>query len=326
MKLRWIRYGAALALLFLAAHGAGAEIVNGIAAKVGGDIVTIHEFNQAYERARFNAGLQGAQPPEKREVMNELINNRLLMNEAQRRGIFVTEKELEEVIRSVKKEHNLTDQEFEQKLQEEGMTTQKLKETYRVEILKNRLVNQMGAASYQGVSSEEIAAFYRNPENQHLFTVPALVELSQIYIQVPPEATYQEAVGVKEKALSIYRELQAGASFERLALEHSEAPNSTERGYLGSFTREQLRMFMRAEEIDVLFSLGPGEVAPPVRLADGYYLFKVLSSQESSVLELEKARDRIRSYLLRSKGQELYRSWLQEARASTSIQIVVSME
>jgi peptidyl-prolyl cis-trans isomerase SurA len=326
MKLHRMVNGMVLILLLGAARGAGAEIVNGIAARVGGDIVTIYEFNQAYERARFTAELFGTGLPEKREVLEELINNRLLENEARRRGIFVTDKELDEVVQSVKKENNLTDQEFQQKLEQEKMTVKDLKESYRMEILKTRFINQLGAASYQGVSPEEIEAFYRNPENRHLFTVPAQVELSQVFIPVPPEASYQEAVSLKEKARALHQQLQEGASFEQLAREHSQAPNSTEGGRLGSFTREQLQMFMRQADIDVLFSLEPGEVAPPIRLADGYYLFKLTSRREETVLELEQARSQIRSYLLRRKGQELYRTWLQEARASTSIHIVMSME
>lgn len=326
MKLHRLLIAFALLVLVLTAQGAGAEIVNGIAAKVAGDIITIHEFNRALEQSRFTAELLGAEPPEKVVVMNELINNRLLMDEAQRRGIVVTDRELEEAIEAVKKKHDLDDQEFERKLQQDKMTIRELKENYRVEIIRARLINQMSAASYQGVAAEEITAFYRDPENRHLFTVPALVELAQIFLQVPPESTYQEAVSIKEKARSMYQQLEEGASFEQLALEHSQAPNSTERGYLGSFTREQLQMFMSAQDIAFLFSLGPNEISPPIRLADGYYIFKVLSRKEETVLELEEAREQIRSYLLREKGRKLYQDWLQETRASTSIQIVLSME
>ncbi|MFW6180935.1 MAG: peptidylprolyl isomerase [Spirochaetota bacterium] len=326
MKLRFLTTTMALILPLLAAQGVGAEIINGIAAKVGGDIVTIYEFNKAYEQARFTAELMGDPTPEKREILDELINNRLLENEARRRGIFITDKELDEVIQSVKKEHNLTDQEFQQKLEQENLTVQDLKESYRMEMLKTRFINQLGAASYQGVSPEEIEAFYQNPDNRRLFTVPAQVELSQIFIPVPPEVSYQEAVVLKEKARSLHRQLQEGASFAQLAREHSQAPNNTEGGRLGSFTREQLQMFMRPEDIETLFALEPGEVAPPIRLADGYYLFKLTARQEQKLLGLEEARDRIRSYLLRRKGQERFRDWLQEARASASIQIVMSME
>jgi peptidyl-prolyl cis-trans isomerase SurA len=314
----------AAGLLFNAARSAHSEIVNGIAAKVGEEIITLYELNKEYERAQFSARLLGKKPPDRMEVLDNLIDDMLLKREAARRGLFVSDAELEEVVHSVKQQNNLTDEQFERQLKAEQLTVDDLKESYRLEILQNRLINMLSSANANRITAGEVEEFYNNAENKDLFTVPAQVELADIYLPSDPEATMQEALELKNFALSIYEELKAGASFDELAALHSQAPNNTEGGYLGSFTRAQLSMFMKQQDIQTVFAQEEGEVAPPVRLADGYHLFKVISKQEQETLPLDEASERIKSYLLRKKGQELFKEWLQDARAETQIQIVLS--
>jgi parvulin-like peptidyl-prolyl isomerase len=313
------------AVLFCAGL-AHAEIVDGIAAKVGGDIVTIHEFTSEYDRTKFNALLVGKPVPSKETVLNGLIDNLLIEREATRRGIIVTEEEIDKVVDELKKKNDMTEEELEAELDRQRMSIDLLREQYRREFLKARLINQMGRSSLYTISEEEIKAFYDDPGNAYLFIKPAVVELAQIALAVPPDASYQEAISLKEKAKSVYDRILQGESFKDLAKEYSHAPNKAEGGYLGYFTREQLQVFLKSEDVLNIFSSSANDVIPPIRLADGYYIFKVLSKREKKKLSYEESYNNIQSYLIRKKGQDFFDSWLKSVREATKIQILISME
>ncbi len=314
-------------VLFIVASGcAFAEVIDGIAAKVDTDIITIHELNSAYEQARRAALMMGSEIPSKKEVMNSLIDNLLIKKEAESRGIIVTEEELEKIIENIKKQGDLSDEKFQEQLKREGLTYEQLKNQYRMELLKNRLINQMASSSIHTIDEQEIENFYNNPANRSLLSIPPLVKLSEIFLPLAPDASYQEAVEAKKQANDIYDALKKGESFEQLVIKYSQAPNKDSEGYLGSYTKEQLSVFLKPEDVNFIFSLDSGDVTPPIRLHDGYYLFKIREKSEGGMMDFKDARENIKSFLIRKKGEDLFQSWLRKVRQSTKIQYVISME
>jgi peptidyl-prolyl cis-trans isomerase SurA len=296
-----------------------AEIINGIACKVGDAIITVNEFNTAYDQVRKQARMFGLPVPGKREVLDGLIDRLLIEQEAEKRGLVVTESELKSIIQDIKTQNNITDEEFERQLRQEGLTIEELQEQYRNEIIRTRLVNYF--------VTQEIRDFYDDPNNKRLFRTPAVLELSQIYIPVQEDLSFQEAVQRKELARTVAEEAAVKENFEELVMQYSAAPSKEQnRGNLGSFTREQLLSIMSPQDVNLLFSLDPGEVAPPIRMKDGYYIFRINEKTESKQLNFEESRERIKSFLLKKKGDERLREWLEDERAATRIQIVMNME
>jgi len=304
-----------------------AEIVNGIACKVGNEIITLNEFNRAYSRMKKQAEVSGAQEPTKKEVMQRLIDNLIVKNEAEKRGIIVTKEELDEIIKRLKEQHGITDEEFLKELERESITLKELREQYRIDLLKTKLINYLIAGEAKMITDDELREFYGKPENRRLFNIPATIELAQIYIPVPEEISYQNALEIKKRAVSIYEEAKKSSNFEELVLIYSMAPGKEKnKGYLGSFTREQLLSSMSAEQVDLLFSLSAGEIAPPIRFREGYYIFKVLKKTEHKQVSFEQAYEKVKSYYLKVRGEKVFNSWLLGARQSAKIQYVLEME
>jgi len=316
----------AVVFFVIASWCAFAEIVNGIAAKVDTDIITIHEFNSAYEQARRAALILGNDFPSKKEVMNSLIDNLLIKKEAELRGVIVTDEELEKIIKNIKKQRGISDEKFIEQLKSEGLTYETLRDQYRMELLKTRLINQMASSSMNTIDEQEIEDFYNDPANRSLLRIPPIVKLSEIFLPLSPDASYQEAVKAKKQASDIYDAVKNGESFEQLVKQYSQAPNKDSEGYLGSYTKEQLSVFLKLDDVNFIFSLEGGDVTPPIRLRDGYYLFKIREKSEGGLMDFKDARENIKSYLIRKKGEDLFQSWLLKVRQSTKIQYVISME
>jgi len=305
-----------------------AEIVNGIAVKVGKGIITINEFNKAFKQMERDALLIGKKAPTKKDVMDQLVDDLIINNEAEKKGMVVSDGEIDQIIEDIKKQNNLSDIDFTRELKKEGMTLEDLKEKYRMGLMKTRFINQLASESIKSISEDEIKSFYEDPKNNKLFTLPDMVELYEIYIKINQDADYQEAMVIKDKAKQIWEKAKSGEDFNNLIKEYSMAQNKDKEkpGYLGSFTREQLYSFMKPEDVNFIFSLDKNEITSPIRLADGYYIFKIEEKREKRILDFKDAYENIKRYLIKKKGEEIFRKWIIEKKNMTSIQIMIEME
>jgi peptidyl-prolyl cis-trans isomerase SurA len=324
---KWVLLGLLPLLLGTLSNTYSDEIINGIACKVGSSIITINEFNTAYVQSTMRARIVGLPIPGKPEVLDKLIEELLIREEAELRGLVVSEAELNSVIDNIKKQSNISDEEFNLQLEREKITLDELKGSYRMEILKSRLVNLITQGSSYKLDEEEIRAFYDNPANRKLFMTPATVSISQIYIPITEDLSYQDAMEIKKRVNQITEEARNSSNFEELVMMHSQAANKEEnRGNLGSFTQDQLLSFMKPGDVNLVFALDPGDVTSPIRLPDGYYIFKINERKERSMLSFDDAYENIRSYLFKLKGEETFREWLLKERGATKILIVMDME
>lgn len=302
-----------------------AEVVNGIACKVGREIITINEFEKAYQYAKHQALFFSEKPFTKREVMRDLIDKVLVEREAKRKGIVVSEDEIDTNVENIRKQNQLSEEDFLSELEKQNMTVEMLRDRYRLEILKSRLMRQfIGDRRYQ-IPDEEIEAFYRDPKNHRFVTLLGTVKLRVIFIPVG-EVSYKEAMDLKNRAVEAYERAKSGEDFSALASEFSLS-DETERtgGYIGSFTREQLFTMMAPDDVDMIFSLDGGDVTSPMRFKDGYRVFKIEERTDSKKLSLEESYEYIKSYLLNLKGEELFKEWLIEVREATTIQYMIDM-
>jgi parvulin-like peptidyl-prolyl isomerase len=141
------------------------------------------------------------------------------------------------------------------------------------------------------------------------------------------ELSYSEALELKDRVNVIADEARSGRDFDELVMEYSAAANKEQnRGNLGSFTQDQLLSFMNPNDVNLIFSLNNGDISPPIRMQDGYYIFKINDIVQTRRLSYEESRERIQSYLLKLKGEERLEDWLIEKKAAMQIEIVMEME
>ena len=82
---------------------------------------------------------------------------------------------------------------------------------------------------------------------------------------------------------------------------------------------------MTPDSAELIFSLDSGDITPPIRLKDGYRIFRIEEKIEEKVLTLDDAYESIRSFLLKLKGDELFKTWIIELKEATNIQYMIEM-
>ncbi|WP_207063466.1 peptidylprolyl isomerase [Motiliproteus sp. SC1-56] len=246
---------------------------------------------QAVQGSPFYKGVR-------QSVLNELIGQELLWQEAQRTNRVTSEEEVARVLASYTE--RFPDHEaFVASLEANGFSEPGFTENLRQRLSVETLIEE-AIASKVVVGEDEAKAFYA--ENQARFERPEQFHVRHILIQPDPDAEDEDSA--KAEALSsleaIQAELEGGADFAKLAEEHSQGPSKSSGGDLGFVARGQL---VPAFE-EAALALAPGEVSDPVETRFGYHLIKLEEHLPAGQLEEEQALDMIKQQLFSSKVSE----------------------
>jgi peptidyl-prolyl cis-trans isomerase SurA len=213
------------------------------------------------------------------QVLQRLIEEKVIVREARKRGLTVARDDIEaavdEVVQNMIRGTG-SEEAFREQLEREGLTEEELRELYRpqleAQILASRLVRREVSTDAK-VTDADIESYYN--ENLDKFPErPETVRLSHVYVSVSADsAAYVQA---REEAERIRARILAGEDFETLARELSADPSARSGGDLGFFKKGQLDP--RFEE--AVFSLQPGQLAEVVQTRFGFHVIKLIELRE----------------------------------------------
>lgn len=268
-----------------------------IVATVNGDPITLGEF---LERLA-SAGFKPDQPVEqeiKVEYLNRLIEQKMLVKEAQRRRIKVGLPEINQRIEQLQKEQG---KDVKETLASAGIDFEKWKadiwESMMIEKLLDREVDRSVS-----VSQAEIRRYYTDREAQ--FERPEQIRARQI------------VTSTQEEAQAILEELQRGVDFALLARRKSTAPEAAAGGDLGYFAMGEM-----PAEFNAVFTLPKGGTSGIVKSPYGYHIFKLEDRRPAGKRSLEEVSDEIRQLLVREKQERRFRQWMNELRSRTKFEV-----
>ncbi|MEM7564262.1 MAG: peptidylprolyl isomerase, partial [Pseudomonadota bacterium] len=199
-----------------------------------------------------------------RQVLEGLINDSLLLQEAARRGIKVTDSQLNQTMQSIAKQNNMNLSDYRRALIGEGLNYDKYRETVRRELIISSLQRQYGNRN-ANISDAEVDDFLARSDDDE---TDYEYQLSHILIALPDAATPDEVGEAQNTAEDILTRLNQGSAFESLANTFSSSSNALQGGDLG---------WRKKAEIPSLFTekvlqMKPGEYAGPIRSASGLHI------------------------------------------------------
>lgn len=298
-----------------------AEVLDKVVAVVNDDVITQSELDQllapvygqykkVYTGREFSLKMEEA----RQGLLNQLIEDKLVYQEAKRLGVEVSEEEINEKMDAFQARFKKED--FDRLLQEQGLTLSKLRNRYREQIAIRKL-HQHQVRSKVIVTPVEIEDYYK----QHLdeFTEDEKIRVSTITIRKNEEAldAKGEDLKAKEKAEEVRGKILAGGNFEELARTYSQDTKAEAGGDLGFIGRGEL-----IPSIDeVIFNLKIGDVSPVLTTEMGYHIFKVTERRERREKSLEEVRDMIEDFLIRKETRKRFNEWMQDLKKNAYISI-----
>jgi peptidyl-prolyl cis-trans isomerase SurA len=266
---------AGLGIMPAASHAASKPVpvisLDRIMVVVENSVIMQSEVEARMRSARRNLAQRNiALPPNEileRQVIEAMILEQLQVDTAKRRGIQVSEAEIDQIIEGVARQNGMSLPAFLKKVERDGVSQSQLREDFRRQLLMRQLVDQEINREIQ-VSESEVDNFL---SEQGQRGAEQDFNLSHILIAVGESAPSEERKQAVELANQIREKLLAGESFEKMAITYSKGPNALKGGGLG--WREAGRLpdvFVSALE-----SIRPGEITPVLESANGYHLLRL---------------------------------------------------
>jgi parvulin-like peptidyl-prolyl isomerase len=252
----------------------------------------------------------------KEEILSQMIDEKLLLQEAAKLNITASEEEVSLRIKTLLEENQITEAQFEEAITSKGLTLDTVRVFYSKETILTKLLN-LEILSKIEISDKTIRKYYDN--NQDLFKIPASVNVSHILIchneslRCSSNLTKEEAFSQAEKVRGMIKP----DNFAEMALEYSNEPAAKiTQGNLGWVSMESPfdKTFMNAT-----FALGTGNVSAPVETVFGYHLIKVFEKREEGLLNLSSVYDQINKTLAQEKQTEVFGVYLSEVKNQSTV-------
>ena len=280
----------------------GERLPENIFARVNNEQITIDEFNREFKELILEPGREekGTSLGDlKRAYLDQVIERKILIQEARRLGIKVSQDELNQVISEIKKDY--PGEGFGEKLGVKGMTLDEWKGLLEEKLLAEKMIRS--AARYQGEIEEKEAVQY--------------YEAHRSSFQLPQQVRARQIVAADgEDAMKILRRLKKGERFEKLAKEKSLGPERVNGGDLGYFKPGE-----KPTVFDHVFSMEVGAISEMIKSPYGYHIFKLEEKIEPRQISYGEAKSEIIQELRQKKGEEEYQKWLRGLKAKAKIKI-----
>jgi peptidyl-prolyl cis-trans isomerase SurA len=272
------RAALALALLACAAAPVAAQRVDGVAAVVNDEAILESDVEEQLYLLLLRAQTQpDSQLVDtlRRQVLEQLIDDKLIVAEAQKQGLTVSDAEVNRAVEqqvAQKKQELGGEQAFREQLRRENTTEERVREKYRkdlrLQFLGRRLLE--GQFPSKPVPQAEAEAYFKaNPTK--FPKAPAEVRLSVIQIPVLPDSAASSKG--RAAALAARKRIAGGEKFAKVAAEVSEDPNSARSGGdLGFFMMGSMEPSIEA----AAFTLAPGKLSDPVQTPYGWHILEVI--------------------------------------------------
>lgn len=276
-----------------------------LVARINDKAITAALFEEKYKRftIRFHAQVAGT-PTAVRELkmgfLNRLIETELLLQQAELRGLTVSDEELDREISQLKQDYPKDT--LNEALERIGVKLEEWKQDRKEKLLIDKLIQQE-IDSVIHVSDDEIREHYK--ANREEFQQPLMVHARQI------------VVATEEEASSLRTRLIRGEDFAELAELYSLSPDAVDGGDLGIFAKGQM-----PEEFDeVVFRYRVGSISKVVHSPYGYHLFKVEERIRPHTLPIEEVRDKIKDTIFQGRQETFFKEWLESLKNQARIVI-----
>ena len=287
--------------------GEGQAVTDGIAAVVNTEIITVSELQSEMgdEFFRLKARYEGDELTERlsrkrHEVLNRMIERKLLVQEARAKNISVSDEEVEQAWEQMRRNPA-------------GFppAAAQSKAILRDELMARR-IRDIEVRRGIVVVPKEIHAYFQ--EQQQRFTAPGTHHIRQILL-LPKLDENRETLKARGEVLM--SQLKEGRSFEKLAELFSDGSESVMGGDLGFVTKDEL-LAPLGEALD---KLSPGEVSPLIETEIGIHILLLEENRPGITEPFEKVKEAIGNRLFQEKIQESHDTWMSSLKDRAYIEI-----
>ncbi|KQP21562.1 peptidylprolyl isomerase [Pseudorhodoferax sp. Leaf267] len=250
-----------------------------IVAVVNSEPITNQEVQRRIVRVTQQIQQQGGRVPPQaelaRQVLESLIVERAQLQLARELGIRADEASIDQGEQNVARQNQVDVAELRRRLARDGMTPAQFRNEIRDQILLTR-VRDRELESRVKVSDADVEQYLREHATAPS-AAPSELNLAQVLVAVPENATPQQVAERQARAQDVLRRARAGEDFAALARAYSDAPEASAGGALGLRTADRYPdLFLEATA-----AVPTGGISEPVRSGAGFHVLKVIEKRQA---------------------------------------------
>jgi len=249
-----------------------------------------------------------------RNVLEKLIEEKLIDQEVKKSGIKVLSKEIEATLEEVKRRNAATQEDLEKALAADGLTLETYKKQIEKGLQRRRLINWSVKVETK-VGEKEIRDFYQ--KNRDRYRPNESYRPSHILFVTPKGATPEEIREIRKKCQAVLEKIKEGGDFGEMALLYSEDASNKDRGDLGYFKKRELVPAFEREAL----RLKIGEVSGIVRTESGFHIIKLLDRKGVEPLPFEEVRERVQADYFENELEKAFKQYLSTLKEKSVIEI-----
>lgn len=295
---------------------AAEELVEGIAAQVGSEIVLaseVFEMSAPLEERMRKAGAPAAEiKMMRRDALERLIEGKLLTSVVERLELTADREEVDGAIAAIAEDNGLTIEQLLTSITSHGLSLDEYRQKIKGEIERSKVVNTMVRSRVQ-IASEEVDALYQErfgdqPEGGQ--------EVYIRHIVVSPEGRSANTPAAACQLVSEARgAIEAGSLDFAGAAQNISDMNPERGGDLGWIHRKDLAAWMGAR-VDTMEA---GQLSDVIEMPFGCNLLQLVDRRDFERITFEQAKPQLQNYLFQKKTEEEYTKWLDVLRSQVYI-------
>lgn len=317
----------AIVFLFFTSLTSGlnaAQLVDRVVAVVNDDVITMSEVNE--EGAGYFRQITEKAPPAqvedalaraREEVLNNLIDKKLIAHEAEKQQVTVSDEEVQAAVEQLLINNKITREILNTQLAQTGMSYDSYLNSLRNQILQSKLVNYE-IRSRIIITDDMILDYYDTHYTKHISEGGYyLMQMGFVWGESGENQSdpvkYADKMDARKRAERVHALVTGGQDFRMLAQKFSDLPSAADGGDLGVFQKEDMAPYMR----DAVLGLKAGSVSEIIETPSGYQFFKLLSSQDGQIVvqaSFDSVKEEIRKKLYEEQLKKQFDEWVTEIK------------
>jgi parvulin-like peptidyl-prolyl isomerase len=297
---------------------AAGQVVEEIVAVVNDDVITLSQYKEQYDSTiqQMRSAFQGEEYEKqlallKKEMMNMMITDLLLMQQAKEKNLNVGE-QLKAAVENIKKENNFaSDDDLKRGLRQQGMDYDQWLRQLEDNMLKQGLIYSEVDRSIVLDDSEIVGYYKLHPQE---FTEPEEYKIRAVYLSTEGKAP----AALEEMKKEIGGKLKAGEPFNVLAKEYSDGPAKESEGDLGTFKKGELDKTLE----QAVSKLKTGETSGWVETKNGWYMLRLEEKKDSRLMTFEEVKKNVEERLYTQKKEKKLEEYLKGLREKSYVKIL----
>lgn len=295
-------------------------VVDRVAAVVNQEIITLSEVEKRMgpvkEELLTRDRLESQRRLEEmtRKTLDQLIEERLIDQEARRAGVRATGKEVDEAVEEVRKRNGVKPEEMEKLLAGQGLTLEAFKKQVQRDLQRMKLIRSSLKLDTKA-GENELRAFHQ--ANLSRYQGDLTYRPSHILFVVPKGAPPDQVRDIRRKCEKVLEKIKAGGDFGEMALLYSEDLSAKDQGDLGYFKKGELLPVFEREAL----RLPVGGVSGVIRTEYGFHLIKLLDRKGGEPRPFGEVKEKVEQDYQTMAFEKAYQQYLGTLKAKAVIEI-----